>query len=125
MINNVPEALAKLGQKADLHVCTARQSGQKAITQLEDLNLLHYFSSVLVTGTSHTKLELINRIPSLSSDDWIVTDTGQDIRVGQALGIKTCAVLTGFLSEARLRGYRPNRIVPSVANFNLDSTHHP
>lgn len=123
VLPGIQGALARLGQEATLHLCTARQFSEKAIAQLKRLNLLHHFSSVMVTGGVRSKSELVGAISTLGPDDWFLTDTGRDIRVGQALGMKTCAVLSGFLSEARLKEYNPDFIVPSVADFNVERSH--
>lgn len=116
------EALARLGKQASLHVCTARQRQQSAVDQLDTLGLLPYFDSVMVTEQRHSKEDLLAVIPDLSSEDWILGDTGKDVQVGQALGIKTCAVLSGFLSEKSLRPYSPDLILPVASDFYLEGT---
>jgi phosphoglycolate phosphatase len=73
----------------------------------------------MVTEQRTGKAELISLIPSLGPEDWIIGDTGLDIQVGQSLGIRTCAVLTGFLNEAYLREYMPDLIITSAADFNI------
>jgi phosphoglycolate phosphatase len=113
------EALDRLSKRARLHVCTARQHLQPAVDQLDRLGLLPYFDSVMVTEQSRGKEELIASVSSLGPQDWILGDTGKDIQVGQALGIKTCAVLSGFLSEKSLRPYGPDLILPAAADFRL------
>jgi len=47
----------------------------------------------------------------------MIGDTGKDIQVGQMLGIKTCAVLSGFLNEKALLNYGPDLILPTAADF--------
>ena len=75
------------------------------------------------TGGSQTTLrvaasqELVRTLPSLASQDWMIGDTGKDIQVGQMLGIKTCAVLSGFLNEKALLNYGPDLILPTAADF--------
>jgi phosphoglycolate phosphatase len=113
------ETLARLHGQATLHVCTARQHRQPVLDQLERLGLLDFFSSVLVTGQRRDKQELIAAIPGLGADDWILGDTGKDVQVGRALNMKTCAVLSGFLSEKSLRAYEPDLILPGAAQFRL------
>lgn len=113
------EALKRLGKQARLHVCTARQHRELAVDQLDRLGLLTYFDSVMVTEQSRGKEELIASVPGLGAQDWMFGDTGKDIQVGQALGIKTCAVLSGFLSEKSLRPYGPDLILESVVDFCL------
>lgn len=115
----VSSALERLSEQARLHVCTARQHRKSAIEQLDSLGLLPYFDSVMVTEQSRSKEELIATLHDLGPRDWIIGDTGKDIQVGQFLGIKTCAVLSGFLSEKHLRHYKPDMILPFAADFRV------
>jgi len=117
--HGIHETLDRLGTQASLHVCTARQHRQPVIDQLDRLGVSHYFDSVMVTEQSRSKEELIAALPGLGPDDWILGDTGKDIQVGQALGIKTCAVLSGFLSEKSLVPYGPDLVLPAVTDFFL------
>jgi len=112
-------ALDRLRKEAKLHVCSARQHRQLAIEQIDSMGLLPYFDSVMVTEQRLSKEELIASVTGLGPDDWVIGDTGKDIQVGQALGIKTCAVLSGFLSEKRLKPYGPDLILPNAAYFNM------
>ncbi|HZV64704.1 MAG TPA: HAD hydrolase-like protein [Telluria sp.] len=110
--------LALLRDTAALHVCTARQLREPALGQLERLGLLEYFDSVLVTCQSDSKEALIAaQLPQRSAQDWLIGDTGKDIQVGKALGMRTCAVLSGFLSRASLEPYGPDLILDSAAAF--------
>jgi len=109
--------LAELREQANLYVCTARQYSIPLLDQLERLRLLHYFDEVMVTEQTRSKEELVRTLPSLASQDWMIGDTGKDIQVGQMLGIKTCAVLSGFLNEKALLNYGPNLILPTAADF--------
>lgn len=111
--------LARLQGQADLHVCTARQQRQPVLDQLERLDLARYFSSVMVTEQRHSKQELIAALPRRSGADWMLGDTGRDIEVGKALGMRTCAVLSGFLSHASLLPYGADLILDSAADFVL------
>ncbi len=118
-IPGVESKLGELREKASLHVCTARQSRERVLIQLDRLELLPYFDNVLVTEQKDEKSELLATLRDLAPNDWILGDTGKDVQTGRALGIRTCAVLTGFLSEASLRPYRPDLVLPSVVNFSL------
>lgn len=116
----VKETLDRLSKQANLHICTARQFRQSAFDQLDRLGLLNYFEKVMVTGQNKSKDELIaSSITGLSPKDWMIGDTGKDIQVGHALGIRTCGVLSGFLNENSLKQYGPDLILPSVAEFNF------
>jgi len=55
----------------------------------------------------------------INPDDWFVGDTGHDIIAGKKLGIKTAAVLTGFLSKEKIEEYEPDIILTSVLNFKI------
>ena len=112
-------ALDRLSKQARLHVCTARQHRQLAVDQIDRLGLLPYFDSIMVTERSTRKEELIARMFGLGPRDWIIGDTGKDVQVGHALGIRTCAVLSGFLSEKSLKTYGPDLILPAASDFRL------
>ncbi|MFN3075893.1 MAG: HAD family hydrolase [Alphaproteobacteria bacterium] len=116
------DTLSHLKEHADLHVCTDRQSRQPVLDQLDRLNLLPFFSQILVTLQKDRKEDLIvAHVPNRSRGDWILGDTGRDIQVGKRLGIRTCAVLSGFLSRKSLLDYAPDLILDAVTNFSLDS----
>jgi phosphoglycolate phosphatase len=115
----IHSALARLQQQADLHVCTARQLRQPVLDQLANLGLLKFFKQVLVTEQIERKETLIaSHVAGLSSQDWLVGDTGKDIQVGKLLNIKTCAVLSGFLNRESLQTYEPDLIIDSVGKMS-------
>ena len=115
--------LDRLAAQARLHVCTARQHRQPVLDQLERLRLLSYFTTVMVTEQTTDKDALIARhVPDLSAHDWMLGDTGKDVQVGKALGMRTCAVLSGFLSHASLAPYGPDLILDNAAAFALPPT---
>jgi len=113
------QTLKNLRKQAKLHVCTARLAKQPVYYQLERLGLLPYFDSIMVTEQSRGKEELIVMVPDLEPRDWIIGDTGKDIQVGKLLGLRTCAVLTGFLNEKSLRDYEPDLILATASDFRL------
>jgi phosphoglycolate phosphatase len=114
------ETLLRLKEHADLHVCTARQLREPVVGQLDRLNLLPYFRTIMVTEQKHSKESLIAaHVLNLGAGDWMVGDTGKDIQVGKLLNMKTCAVLSGFLSRESLLDYEPNLILDSAVDFKL------
>lgn len=117
LIPCIQDSLDKLREDASVHVCTARQHRTLVVGQLSRLGLLGYFDSVMVTEQRRSKEELIENLPNLGPSDWIIGDTGKDIQVGQALGLNTCAVLSGFMNEERLKAYNPRLILPTAADF--------
>lgn len=123
-IPRIHQTLRILREDAALYICTARQHPRRATEQVKRLGLLPFFHEILVTEQRLEKKELISlKVEELTSDDWMVGDTGSDVLCGKALGMNTCAVLSGFLNEASLAGYKPDRLLNSVADlpegFNL------
>jgi phosphoglycolate phosphatase len=117
-ISGVHELLDDLKSRCNLYVCTARQFKEKARNQLFKLDMLKYFKDVLVTEQRSTKSELIGKfVPDLHSSDFLVGDTGSDVVQGKELGIKTIAVLSGFMSESSLLTYDPDMIIKSVSEL--------
>ena len=80
---------------------------------------MEYFETIMVTERKKSKEELLAEIRDLREDDWFLGDTGHDITVGKKLGIRTCAVLSGFLSEKSLIPYAPDLILPIVTAFHI------
>ena len=113
-IPGVANALAALQQRSRLHVVTARQSEAGAVKQLESLGLLGYFSSVTATEGRCDKFELLCRHVDVSSKDWVVGDTGDDVLAGRKRGTKTAAVLSGFLARDLLIKYQPDLILEDI-----------
>ena len=122
VLPGIPEALARLGARAELWLCTARQFRAPVLLQLQQLGLQRHFRQVLVTGQQESKEALIRRSAGcLDGGDWLIGDTGHDVRTAQALGIRSCAVRSGFLSSARLLDYAPDLLLDSVADFRPEA----
>lgn len=125
----VGEALARLAERAELHLCTARQLPAAANAQLQRLGLSRWFKTVLVTEQHADKQSVLARqLPQLRPGDWMVGDTGRDVQAGRALGLRTCAVLSGLLDRETLLLYRPDLVLDSVLQFaphvGFASAHH-
>jgi len=104
---------------AHLFVITARQSKEQAVKQLKNLFLDEYFTEILVTEHKTDKTELIKNFKiDISSSDYLIGDTGLDIKTGKDLGIKTVAVLSGFRNKERLLAYKPDYIYQNILHFS-------
>jgi len=103
----------------NLFVVTARQYELVAIDQIEELGISDVFKDILVTNQTTSKEDLIKKCTVLTNEDWVIGDTGKDIETGKNLGMKTAAVLSGFLSEKQLVKYSPDIIVENVTLLNL------
>ena len=119
LFDGINPFLNLLKDNNELYVVTARQFEEVVLQQIEDLHLGGIFSDVLVTLQKTEKQDLIRSKFELSSNDWIIGDTGKDIEAGKKLGIKTAAVLSGFLNKKRLIPYNPDIIINNVTNFKL------
>lgn len=114
-IEGLESFLKKISKSNQLYICTARQSVAQVTNQLKNLSILDFFEDIFVTEQKLTKADLlINSGIKFSKEDWFIGDTGHDINTGKQLGIKTCAVLSGFMSEAVLLSYKPNKIIESI-----------
>ncbi|KAF2513531.1 HAD family hydrolase [Flavobacterium foetidum] len=114
LFNGVKTFLEFLKSENELYLVTARQYEDVVINQIENLGLKGIFNDILVTLQKTDKEELIRNRCAMNENDWIVGDTGKDVETGKNLGIRTCAVLTGFLSNEQLLTYSPDVIVSDV-----------
>jgi phosphoglycolate phosphatase len=111
--------LESLNLNNQLYIVTARQDQKVVFDQIKSFHLDCYFKDILVTLQKIEKSDLIKKTKQISNLDWIIGDTGKDIETGKILGIKTAAVLTGFLSQNQLIRYSPDVILENVSQFKL------
>jgi phosphoglycolate phosphatase len=106
------------GDNFDLYVCTNRQDKPSTKRQIKELGLSEFFVNILVTEQRFSKAQLISSSsPNVSSIDWIIGDSPEDVQEGKKLGLRTCAVLTGFTNEALLSIESPSLILNSLRDF--------
>jgi phosphoglycolate phosphatase len=115
----VTEFLIKLKEEHTIFVVTARQFEVVAKQQLAGYGWSEIFERVLVTGQRQEKYSLIDDAVKTSDVDWFVGDTGKDIQTGKKLGMKTAAVLSGFMNRERLVEYSPDIIVGSILELEF------
>lgn len=113
----VTEYLAELSQQHELYLVTARQFENRVLLQLADYSWDGFFTKVFVTAHKAEKTDMIKESIITNENDWLVGDTGKDIQTGKYLGIKTAAVLSGFMNKERLLEYEPDIIIDNVLNF--------
>jgi phosphoglycolate phosphatase len=122
LIDDSKSFLSHLTQNNELYICTARQSISQVEKQLKELGIYHFFEKIFVTEQKYSKSDLLVKCGlKLGKNDWFVGDTGHDVITGKEVGIKTCAVLSGFMSKAALEKYLPDFIITDITqlNFNL------
>ena len=113
----VTELLQELKKKNELYLITARQFEPIVLAQLSNFGWSMMFTGVFVTQQKVEKIALLKDRLVTGYDDWFIGDTGKDIETGKGLGMKTAAVLSGFLSEESLMEYKPDLIIDNVINF--------
>jgi phosphoglycolate phosphatase len=111
--------LSGIKEKHKLYIVTARQSTQEARAQINSFGWLGLFDSILVTENKQEKYVLIQESVQTNTFDWLVGDTGKDIATGKKLGMRTAAVLTGFLNRERLVMYNPDLIVDHALDLKF------
>lgn len=115
---NIEYCLNELKIKNALYLVTARQFRERAFSQLENLGLIDYFEEILVTEQKYEKASLIKKCCKFSQGDYIIGDTGHDIKTGKGLGLKTIAVTYGFMSKKILKKYTPDYIIDDIMDIN-------
>lgn len=120
LIVGADKFLCKMSKTNELYVCTARQSVPQVIEQLKKLCILDFFKKIFVTEQIKSKKQLlIDSALVFSSQDCFIGDTGHDIMTGKELGMTTFAVLSGFMSRAKLQLYSPDFIVNDITVLDI------
>lgn len=114
---NIKFCLDDLRNKNALYLITARQFKDKTISQLENMSLKKYFEDILVTEQKYEKTSLIKECCKFSQNDYIIGDTGIDIKTGKTLGLKTIAVTYGFMSKEVLKNYKPDYLIDDIMDI--------
>lgn len=120
LIVGADKFLCKMSKENQLYICTARQSITQVKHQLEKIGIAKFFENFFVTEQIKSKKQLlIESGINFTSSDCFVGDTGHDIMTGKELGLTTYAVLSGFMSKAKLELYSPNFIVEDITVLDI------
>jgi phosphoglycolate phosphatase-like HAD superfamily hydrolase len=103
-----------------MFLCTARRNEANLLAQLKDLGILDFFTDVIVTFGQEKGNSLSELSKSYGSFDWFISDSPNDILVGQNLGLQTCSVASGFRSLETLKKYSATLNINSILEFDLD-----
>lgn len=100
----------------NLILLTARQSKENLLREINRLELIQFFSSILVTQAKSTKTTMLKRsgVVRNPEKDLFVSDMGKDIVEGHEMGYRTVAISHGFMNKERLMEYQPTYIVESL-----------
>lgn len=117
LVTGIYKVLENLSEKYSLYVVTNRQSEERTHKELEALNIKHLFLDVMVTEQKKTKSQLIKERVDYSKQDFIIGDTGEDIKAAHDLGINSVAVTWGIMDEEILKQYKPDIIMREVSEI--------
>lgn len=118
--DGVADLLHRLSSRHSIFLVTARQFESSVLDQIREFRWEGIFEAVFVTGGKKDKYALIKEAVVTDPADWFVGDTGKDIETGRSLGIRTAAVLSGFLGKEALSRYDPDIIVENVLQLEFD-----
>lgn len=105
-----------------LILCTARQNRENLLWQLNDLDIACYFHEVIVTYGNPVKHSFIKEAAlEIDKRSWFIGDSVEDINSGQMLGLRTCAVLTGYTLLDEIVNCSPDLILKKITDFNLSN----
>lgn len=118
------EVLSSLYDRGhELYLLTARQSKSGLIDELKRLKLIGYFKQVLTTEGKASKEDIL--LVHSKTDNCImdtgnvfVSDMGKDIELGNKYGFQTVAITHGFMSEERLKAYKPKKVIRELSEIS-------
>lgn len=117
LVEGMLDVIEKLFKKYNLYLITHRQKEELVIQELTTFGINNFFKRILVTKQKISKSELIKQHVSVSANDFVIGDTGEDIKTAQELGIKSIATTWGVMNKSVLEKYKPDLIVDTVDAF--------
>lgn len=116
-VDGIEVVLRQLRQRNTLYIVTNRQDYEKAVQEIDRFGWRDIFEHIWVTEQKDTKIELITRHTNVSPQDVFISDTGEDIKTAQQLGIRSVAVTWGVLNKDVLSRYQPDMIFDAVSDL--------
>lgn len=117
----VSDLLSSLAKDHDLYLVTARQTPEHVAHQLEKFGWTSHFKKVLVTRQTNSKAGLILVTETVTPQDILIGDTGEDILTAKELGMISVGVCSGFLCRKILEEYKPDYLLESVLELHETS----
>lgn len=110
-VNDVLEGLNRVGFKQ--YIVTNRQNIEGTLGELERLGIKRFFFEVLVTQQQCDKVSLIKRQRELviSSSDFFIGDSPEDIMTAKTLNVHSIAVASDEMRGDALKKYNPEYII--------------
>jgi len=115
---NIMDTLTKLAQKYTLILVTLRGSRPALLSELERLDLIRQFESILSSGEHlnprwKIKYNLVQNYfhGNLPESGYFIGDTDTDISAGKNLGFKTIGVNSGIRNEKLIKSFVPDYFV--------------
>ena len=126
IISNLHQVLKDLAKRHCLFLVTLRNNRDLLHDQLKDLGLFDYFNAVLSplstrprdTSDWRLKAGLIHKNGLQPLEAFIIGDTEADILAGKAVGLRTCAVLSGLRDMDYLCSLNPDFLIDNVSHLS-------
>lgn len=119
LIHGARDMLDNIKKNHDLYLVTLRNNSRSFREQLKTLTIESFFTNIENNSSNgkswERKIKLIQHLYDRSS--WIIGDTEADVKAGQMLGMRTCAVLSGIRNKDKLKELNPNYIISTVIEF--------
>lgn len=116
-VDGIEVVLRQLRQRNTLYVVTNRQDYEKTVQEIDRFGWRDIFEHIWVTEQKNTKAELITCHTTVSPQDVFISDTGEDIKTAQQLGMRSVAVTWGVLNKDVLSRYQPDIIFDVVSDL--------
>ena len=122
LVEGVKEWLRNVPKNTELILCTARQNRNNLLWQLNYLEIASSFSRVVITYGNPMKHSFISEIELQANDkSWFIGDSVEDVKSGKLLGLKTCAVLSGYALLNDIKNCSPNLIIKDITDFDISN----
>jgi phosphoglycolate phosphatase len=122
LMQRTREWLENVPKNSELILCTARRSRDNLFWQLNYLEIAGLFERVVVTYGNPMKHSFISELGLQMNDrSWFIGDSVEDIKSGKMLGIKTCAVLTGYTPLHEFEKCSPDLILNDIGDFDISN----
>jgi len=122
LVRGAKDWLRHTSKNTELILCTARRNRDNLIWQLNYFEIANVFKRIVVTYGNPIKHTFISELAlEISDKSWFIGDSVEDIKSGKLLGIKTCAVLTGYTLLQEVEKYSPDLILKDITHFDISN----
>jgi phosphoglycolate phosphatase len=122
VVKGAREWLRNAPKNTELTICTARRNSDNLLWQLNYLEIAGLFERIVVTYGNPMKHSFISELGlQINNRSWFIGDSVEDIKSGKLLGLKTCAVLTGYTPLHEFENCSPDLILKDITDFDISN----